>query len=464
MRSRGLPAAGRTAPAHPVCRSSGRARDRAATVTGMFTAAQRAALRDRLVEHARGSAEITAAALVGSAAAGSEDAWSDIDLALRLAPGADQDEVAAAWTTLLVEEHGAVHTLDIRSGATLFRVFLLPDTLQVDLSYWPPGEFRQSGGPFRLLFGSAEEPAPPAAPEPERLIGMAWLHALHVRSALARDRPWQAATMLDGLRNQLVALACLRAGLPAHQGRGTDHLAPDVLAALATTWPAAVQRDELGRAFAAAAELLLEQVGLDDPGLAARLRAPVALLVASATGAREPGWMPAELRTDRLRLRQFQPSDATWLHDLWAERDRRSARLLDDEGRPTVEDLRRDISARLAAAGPQLLVLERLLDGDVLGYCGLTVGHGSIAEPELAFELFRRAHGHGVATEAARAVVDAADAAGYGRLQATVRAWNAPSLRVLAKLGFAPTGRVDADPERGDSIWLVRAPDAASRE
>src|SRR3954447_19881630 len=116
MRSRGLPAAGRTAPAHPVCRSSGRARDRAATVTGMFTAAQRTALRDRLVEHARGSAEITAAALVGSAparsrgawsAAGSEDAWSAIAPPRRLAPGADRDEVAAAWTTLLVEEHGA---------------------------------------------------------------------------------------------------------------------------------------------------------------------------------------------------------------------------------------------------------------------------------------------------------------------------------------------------------------------
>jgi len=73
-------------------------------------------------------------------------------------------------------------------------------------------------------------------------------------------------------------------------------------------------------------------------------------------------------------------------------------------------------------------------------------------------------HGHGVATEAARAVVGAADAAGYDRLQATVRAWNAPSLRVLAKLGFAPTGRVDPDAERGDSIWLVRTPGAASQE
>jgi RimJ/RimL family protein N-acetyltransferase len=170
--------------------------------------------------------------------------------------------------------------------------------------------------------------------------------------------------------------------------------------------------------------------------------------------------MPAELRTDRLRLRAFRPSDATWLHDLWAERDRRSARLLDAEGRPTVDDLRRDLAERSRAAGPALLVIERSPDGEVLGYCGLTVGHASAEEPELAFELFRRVHGRGIATEAAAAVVAAADAAGFRRLHATVRAWNAPSLRVLAKLGFSPTGKVDPDPERGDSLWLAREPAA----
>jgi RimJ/RimL family protein N-acetyltransferase len=168
--------------------------------------------------------------------------------------------------------------------------------------------------------------------------------------------------------------------------------------------------------------------------------------------------MPAELRTERLRLRAFRPSDATWLHDLWAERDRRSARLLDAQGRPTVDDLRRDLEARSRTAGPALLVVEASPGGEVLGYCGLTVGRASADEPELAFELFRTAHGRGIATEAAAAVVRAADAAGFPRLHATVRAWNAPSLRVLGKLGFAPTGRVDPDPERGDTIWLVREP------
>jgi RimJ/RimL family protein N-acetyltransferase/predicted nucleotidyltransferase len=423
----------------------------------MFTAASREALRERLVEHARSSPEITAAALVGSAAAGAEDAWSDIDLALRIAPGADQDQVAAAWTALLVEQCGAVHHLDVRSGSTLFRVFLLRDSLQIDLSFWQPDDFRPTGGPFLLLFGGAGEPAPSTAPTPEHLLGMAWLHALHVRSALARHRLWQASTMLDGLREQLVSLTCLRAGLPAHQGRGTDRLPPDLLDALAATRPPAVRADDLTRAFAAATALLLEQAAIEDPGLAARLREPLALLVRPQDPPPSATPMPSTLHTLRLRLRPFRPADAAWLHDLWAERDRRSRRLLDADGTPTVEDLRRDLVARVEAGGPQLLVAERTADGTAIGYCGLVVGQASRAEPELAFELFRWAHGQGYATEAARAVVDAADAAGTARLWSTVREWNAPSLRVLAKLGFVPSGRIDRDRERGDSVWLVRA-------
>lgn len=165
------------------------------------------------------------------------------------------------------------------------------------------------------------------------------------------------------------------------------------------------------------------------------------------------------LRTERLALRAFRPDDATWLHDLWAERDPRFPRRLDAEGRPTVEDLRRDLEERQGGPGPALLVVERIADGAVVGYCGLVVGRSSAAEPELAFELFRRMHGQGYATEAARSVLEQ-EQGRYPRLRATVRAWNAPSLRVLAKLGFTPSGRVDADAERGDVIWLVREPPA----
>lgn len=54
--------------------------------------------------------------------------------------------------------------------------------------------------------------------------------------------------------------------------------------------------------------------------------------------------MPSVLETARLRQRPWEVSDAEALHALWAERDPRSLRVLDAEGRPTVDDLRTNIA------------------------------------------------------------------------------------------------------------------------
>jgi hypothetical protein len=70
----------------------------------------------------------------------------------------------------MYEAHGAVAHLDIWSGPTLFRVFLLASSLQVDLSFWPSDVFAASGGSFRLLFGHANEPAPSPVRVPDTLI------------------------------------------------------------------------------------------------------------------------------------------------------------------------------------------------------------------------------------------------------------------------------------------------------
>lgn len=112
-----------------------------------------------------------------------------------------------------------------------------------------------------------------------------------------------------------------------------------------------------------------------------------------------------------------------------------------------------------ADPGLGLLPIELRSTGEFIGYCGLIVGQGSFDEPEIAYELARRAHGFGYATEAGRAVVEAAERTGRRRLWATVREWNTASLRVLEKLGFDHSGRVDPDPERGASIWMTRALD-----
>ncbi|WP_331720390.1 GNAT family N-acetyltransferase [Streptomyces sp. NBC_00209] len=159
--------------------------------------------------------------------------------------------------------------------------------------------------------------------------------------------------------------------------------------------------------------------------------------------------MPPRLDTARLMLRQWTESDIDAHRGLVAERG---------GGMSSIEDNRRMIEGQRAASaltGMALLPVVRRDGGDFIGYCGLTVGRASVGEPEIAYELFRRVHGQGYATGAASAVLDAAIATGRKRLWATVRPWNAPSFRVLEKLGFQ-RDHVSAD-DRGELVWLTRS-------
>ncbi len=158
--------------------------------------------------------------------------------------------------------------------------------------------------------------------------------------------------------------------------------------------------------------------------------------------------MPFHLETERLILRPWAESDAAAFGDLLAERG---------DGKPPVERVRTSIVEFLAATettGIALLPIQRREEGDFIGYCGLIIGRTTLEEPEIAYELFRHAHGRGYATEAARAVLEAAAATGRTRLWSTVGTWNTPSLRVLEKLGFQ-RDRVSTE-ENGEVAWLTR--------
>ncbi len=241
----------------------------------MFTAEDRERLRDELVSVARADARISAAALLGSSALGREDRWSDIDIALCLACDADRTLAIADWTDRMYSEHAAVHHMDVTRGETLYRVFLLSSTLQVDVSFWPPAQFGAIGPNFRLLFGTAANPLAGAAPSPVELVGMGWLYALHARSSIARGRVWQAEYMISAMRDQVLALACLRHGVPAVQGRGMDDLSPEATVAIAAGLVRSPDIPELKRAFAAITQALLAEIDRTDPGLANRLTKPL---------------------------------------------------------------------------------------------------------------------------------------------------------------------------------------------
>ncbi len=246
----------------------------------MFTPEERTSLRDALIAAARADPRVTGAALTGSGSVGVDDRWSDIDLALGVAGGADLGRMISDWTERLYQGCGAVHHLDVSRGETLFRVFLLANTLQVDVAFWPEAQFGAHGPTFRLLFGRANPPRERPPPEAAVLIGMGWLYALHARSSLARGRVWQAEYMISGMRDQVLALACLRHGAPAAEGRGIDTLPPEVTAAVAAGLVRSLEVAELRRAFGVVTDALLAETGRSDAELADRLRVPLVELTA----------------------------------------------------------------------------------------------------------------------------------------------------------------------------------------
>jgi len=237
----------------------------------MFTTDEREQIRTALVSVARQDPNIAAAAHLGSAAAGRLDEWSDIDLALCVSPGAELEEAVGEWTSRLYHSYGAVAHCDVRRGQTLYRVFLLHSTLQVDISFWSAGEFRALGPHFELIFGVQNEPQPTPAVSADELMGFAWLYALHVRCSVARNRLLQAEYMLSNMRSQVLALACLRHGLPTRDGRGFDDLPDGKSRAFEDCYPTSIQAEELHRALRSTMAMLLTEIRRRDHDLAVQI-------------------------------------------------------------------------------------------------------------------------------------------------------------------------------------------------
>ena len=238
----------------------------------MFTPEQRAAIRTDILEYATRDNRVSAAAITGSAAVDGEDKWSDIDLAFGVAETADQAAVLSDWTNYLYEKHLALHHLDVMAGEWIYRVFLLPGTLQVDLAFVRAAEFRPLAPTFRLIFGAANEAGQFPSPTPGGIIGMGWLYALHARSCIARMKLWQAEYMVSGVRDHALALACIRHGLSAVHGRGMDQLPQEVTGPMEGALVGRLDQAELARAFRVAVKAFRSEVEKADERLAERLQ------------------------------------------------------------------------------------------------------------------------------------------------------------------------------------------------
>lgn len=233
----------------------------------MFTVEERRRVREKLLEKARKDERLVAGAEIGATADGGGDRWSDVDLTFGVADDATTDQVLADWTSDLAATFAAVHLFDLTLLSSVYRVFLLPGNLQVDLSFTPRAEFGALGSKFTLLFGSAVERTFLTPPSAAHIFGLGVHHAVRARICIERARVWQAEYWISGVRDQALALACRLRDLEPGVGRGFDNLPADVLAPIEAALVRSLERSELMRALDCAIDCLLS-IAADRPELA----------------------------------------------------------------------------------------------------------------------------------------------------------------------------------------------------
>jgi RimJ/RimL family protein N-acetyltransferase len=145
------------------------------------------------------------------------------------------------------------------------------------------------------------------------------------------------------------------------------------------------------------------------------------------------------LLTARLRLRPVRVDDLEALSEIYLH-----PRVAPWTGLRTREEVKRELSLQRehqATLGFSCWVLERRSTRRVIGDCGLQPLEHRGPEIEVGYNLHPSVWGQGLASEAARAVLDVAfGRLGIGRVVAVVSPENPASQRVLEKAGLTRTG------------------------
>lgn len=153
--------------------------------------------------------------------------------------------------------------------------------------------------------------------------------------------------------------------------------------------------------------------------------------------------MELPLRTPRLELRPFTDADLPEAHRIYSD-----AEVMRYVGHGPVRSehetrgMLAAYAAHQAAHGYSFWAVVEFASGALIGDAGLFLSQSVGPEVEVGYTFARGAWGHGYATEAARACLDAAfGPLGLDEVIALVVPDNARSLRVVARLGMAPDGR-----------------------
>lgn len=157
------------------------------------------------------------------------------------------------------------------------------------------------------------------------------------------------------------------------------------------------------------------------------------------------------LETERLALRKMTERDGEFYLAMLS--DREFKRHIADRGVRDVDgalaNMRDRVFASYDAHGFGMWLVSRRDTGEAVGMAGL-VKREFLADVDLGYAFLPRGRSAGYATEACRGILEfASRVLGLRRLAAIVSPENAPSIRVLERLGFERVGQVRF-PDNGD--------------
>lgn len=224
-----------------------------------FTPAYRDNVASTILRWASTDDRVIPAAIVGSMATGPGDRWSDLDLSFAVDIHIPVVQVLEDWSLKLATQFSAIKLFDLTVGQSIYRVFLLPSCLQLDLSFSPADQFGAIGPQFKLLFGTAVEKPQIPLPPAEDLLGYAIHHLLRARICIERGRVLQAEYWVNSARNYTLNFACLQHGFSAFHGRGFDQLPSNVRDQIPATFVHSLDRESLFAALSATVALLVDQ-------------------------------------------------------------------------------------------------------------------------------------------------------------------------------------------------------------
>ena len=166
-----------------------------------------------------------------------------------------------------------------------------------------------------------------------------------------------------------------------------------------------------------------------------------------------------DIRTGRLRLRRFTLDDADFIVQLVNDPD--WLRNIGDRKVRTAADARayllRGPLALYERHGFGLYLVSLAETGERIGMCGLVKRDG-LDDADIGFAFLPAWRGRGFAEEAARAVLaHAREDLGLGRIVAIVSPRNAPSIRLLEKIGMRSAGKVKLPRDGDEEILLFEA-------